>query len=307
VTLPAGYRVREVDPVADVPVAAAIQEACDLFNVGFADNEELWVRDDWNDSSHRGAWIVEDGAGVPVAFANLSATDPSATIDAYGAVLPTHRDALRAPMIAYLEEASRRIAVGDPTMILPFATSEAAGPVAEALGFAFSRAFWHMERPIDRSFRAGAPPPGVNLRAYRSPEDDRLGWEILEETFAGHYSIDPKTFEDYRNDVLQHERWDPSLVAFAETDGQVIGIVVGEVMEGVGWIDDVGVRSAFRGRGVGRALLDHGFALLAARGVERIQLNVDSQNATGATRLYERAGMTIRRSFDCYEKRLGPG
>ena len=62
-----------------------------------------------------------------------------------------------------------------------------------------------------------------------------------------------------------------------------------------------------RGRGVGRALLEHGFALLAARGVERIQLNVDSQNATGATRLYERAGMTIRRSFDCYEKALGSG
>jgi ribosomal protein S18 acetylase RimI-like enzyme len=262
VTLPAGYRVRAVDPVADVAVAAAIQQACDLFDVGFADNEEIWVRDDWNDSSHRGAWIVEDAFGVPVAFANLSATDPSATIDAYGAVLPPHRDALRAPWITYLEEESRRIAVGNPTMI---------------------------------------------LRAYRSPEDDRLGWEILEETFAGHYSIAPKTFEDHRHDVLEHERWDPSLVAFAEADDRVVGIVVGEIMEDVGWIDDVGVRAGFRGRGIGRALLDHGFALLAARGVERIQLNVDSQNATGATRLYERAGMTIRRSFDCYEKRLGPG
>jgi mycothiol synthase len=307
VTLPDGYRIRAVDPVADVPVAAAIQEACDLFDVGFADNEEIWVRDDWNESAHRGAWIVEDASGEPVAFANLAATDPGATIDAYGAILPPHRGALRGPLTSYLEAESRRIGIGTPTMIVALSTTEGAGSVVEPLGFAFSRAFWHMERPIDRSFEPVAPPAGVILRAYRSPEDDRLGWALLEETFAGHYSIDPKTFEAYRHDVLEHERWDPSLVAFAEADGEAVGIVVAEVIEDVGWIDDVGVRGAFRGRGVGRALLDHGFALLAARGVERIQLNVDSKNATGATRLYERAGMTIRRSFDCYEKRLGSG
>jgi mycothiol synthase len=306
-SLPAGYRIRAVDPAVDVPVAAAIQEACDLFDVGFADNEEIWVRDDWNESAHRGAWIVEDASGEPVAFANLAATDPGATIDAYSAILPPHRDALRAPVTANLEAESRRIAVGSPTMIVPLEAREGAGPVVEALGFVFSRAFWHMERTIDGSFRPVEPPAGVTLRPYRSPDDDRLGWELLEDTFAGHYSIDPQPFEAYQHDVLEHERWDPSLVAFAEADGEAVGIVVGEIIEEVGWIDDVGVRAAFRGRGVGRALLDHGFALLAGRGVKRIQLNVDSQNATGAIRLYERAGMTIRRSFDCYEKRLGPG
>lgn len=83
-----------------------------------------------------------------------------------------------------------------------------------------------------------------------------------------------------------------------------MGIVVGEIIDAIGWIDDVGVKAASRGRGIGRALLDNGFRLLAERGVDRVQLNVDSENATGATRLYERADMTIRRSFDCYEKRL---
>jgi mycothiol synthase len=307
VSLPNGYVLRDADIEEDISVAAAIQEACDLFDVGFADNEETWVRDDWNASSHRGAWIVEDANGEPVAFATLTATDPAATIDAYGAILPAHRDALRVPFIQQLEAWSRRIAVGAPTMILPFAATEEAGPIAESLGFAFSRAFWHMERPIDAAFQAVAPPPGVHLRPYRAPDDDRLGWELLEETFAGHYSIDPQTFEAYRHDTLEHERWDPSLVAFAEIDADPVGIVVAEIVDGVGWIDDVGVRAGARGRGVGRALLEHGFALLAARGVDRIQLNVDSQNATGATRLYERAGMTIRRSFDCYEKALGPG
>ena len=61
---------------------------------------------------------------------------------------------------------------------------------------------------------------------------------------------------------------------------------------------------AGRGRGIGRALLEHALGVLAARGATRVQLNVDSGNETGATRLYEAAGMIVRRWFDCYEKRL---
>ena len=83
--------------------------------------------------------------------------------------------------------------------------------------------------------------------------------------------------------------------------------MTGYLLAPVGWIGDLGVIEAGRGRGVGRALLEHGFASLAARGASRIQLNVDSANATGATRLYEAAGMTVRRSFECYEKHLTPG
>jgi ribosomal protein S18 acetylase RimI-like enzyme len=149
-------------------------------------------------------------------------------------------------------------------------------------------------------------PPGLVIRPYVAPEDDRLGWEVLEETFAGHYSMEPQPFEVYRADVLDDPARDPTLAAFAVVDGQTAGIVVGRIVDEIGWIDDVGVRAPFRGRGIGRSLLEHGFELLAARGVDKVQLNVDSQNATGATRLYEGAGMTIRRSFDCFEKVLEP-
>ena len=306
-TIPPPYRVRTVDPAADVEVAAAILEACDLYDVGFADNESTWLRDDWRDSSFRGAWLIEAADGEPVAYTTLSAVDPGATIDSFAAILPAHRQALRAPVVSYLEEEARRFAVGQASMIVAVSSTDPAGEVLGSLGFAFSRAFWHMEREIDPGFRASLPPPGVSLRPYVSPEDDRLGWQLLGEVFADHYAIDPKSFEDHTADVLDHERWDPGLAAFAVVEGEPAGIVVAEIIDGVGWIDDVGVRERFRGRGIGRALLEHGFELLAARGVDRIQLNVDSQNATGATRLYERAGMHIRRSFDCFEKQLDPG
>jgi ribosomal protein S18 acetylase RimI-like enzyme len=306
VSLPADHRWRPVDTEVDLPVAARILEACDRFDVGFADHEATWLHEDWRSSSFRGAWIVERPDGEEVAYATMSSTDPATTIDGFVAVLPPHRDELRRPVLIELEREARRIAVNSPTMIIAFASTEGAGHVAESLGFTFSRAFWHMERGIDDGFRAGPLSPGVAIRPYTAPEDDRLGWEVLEETFAGHYSIEPQSFEAYRADVLEDPLRDPSLAAFAVVDGQTAGIVVGRIVDDIGWIDDVGVRAPFRGRGIGRSLLEHGFELLAARGVDKVQLNVDSQNATGATRLYEGAGMTIRRSFDCFEKVLEP-
>jgi len=66
----------------------------------------------------------------------------------------------------------------------------------------------------------------------------------------------------------------------------------------------VGVRKPRRGRGIGTFLLRRAFADLARRGHRRARLNVDAGNETGATRLYERVGMRVRREFLVYEKRL---
>jgi ribosomal protein S18 acetylase RimI-like enzyme len=92
-------------------------------------------------------------------------------------------------------------------------------------------------------------------------------------------------------------------VWIAELSGDPVGIVICQDIEGVGWIGDLGVLDRARRRGVGRALLEHGFALLAGRGRTLVRLNVDSTNETGAAGLYERAGMHVRRAFHCYERR----
>ena len=49
------------------------------------------------------------------------------------------------------------------------------------------------------------------------------------------------------------------------------------------------------GSGVGEALLRRAFYDLHARGLRRVGLGVDAESPTGATRLYERAGMTVYR------------
>jgi ribosomal protein S18 acetylase RimI-like enzyme len=69
-------------------------------------------------------------------------------------------------------------------------------------------------------------------------------------------------------------------------------------------IDMLGVLEPWRGRGVGTFLLHHAFADLARRGFTSVRLNVDAANATGATRLYERGGMRVRREHVTYERSL---
>jgi mycothiol synthase len=305
--LPDGYRIRTAAVDDDLDAAVAIVRACDLHDVGFTDDVAAWIRDDWVSSSHRGAWMVDDPSGSPCAFANLGATDPSATLDSFCPVLPEHRDRVRPAVVLHLEREARAIAVGAPRLLLNFSATEDAAGTAATAGFTFVRAFWHMHRPVDGSLTAIQPPPGVTIRPYVAVTDDRLGWELIQGAFAGHFGIDPMSFEDYRHDVIDSDMWDPSLASIAELSGTPKGIVTCYVLGDVGWVGDLGVVASGRSRGIGRALLEHAFESLIARGVSHLQLNVDSGNETGATRLYEAAGMTVRRSFDCYEKLLTPG
>ena len=71
-----------------------------------------------------------------------------------------------------------------------------------------------------------------------------------------------------------------------------------------GWIGAIGVREPWRKRGLGLALLHHAFADWFRRGVTTVALGVDAENPTGATRLYERAGMHVAYEAIVFQKAL---
>jgi ribosomal protein S18 acetylase RimI-like enzyme len=95
------------------------------------------------------------------------------------------------------------------------------------------------------------------------------------------------------------------LVWVAEEGGEMVGELVLLVQPEAGWVEVLGVRPSWRGRGIGRALLRTGFAELGRRGLSRVLLGVDAGNETGALRLYESEGMAVRREWHVVEKRLG--
>jgi ribosomal protein S18 acetylase RimI-like enzyme len=163
-----------------------------------------------------------------------------------------------------------------------------------------------MERAIDPGYEPGDLPDGVTIRPSVDPDDDRAVFEVLDEAFRWHFGIEPMTFERWVTD-FKDEMYDPSLVLIAEVDGRPAGVAANWMPDGLGWVGDLGVRAADRGRGIGAALLRASFAVLAARGATEVRLNVDAENETGATRLYEAVGMTVRRSFHVYETRVSAG
>ena len=62
-----------------------------------------------------------------------------------------------------------------------------------------------------------------------------------------------------------------------------------------GYVNLLGVRRPWRKQGLGEALLLHSFGVFRERGYTRATLGVDASSPTGATRLYERAGMRVYR------------
>jgi ribosomal protein S18 acetylase RimI-like enzyme len=85
---------------------------------------------------------------------------------------------------------------------------------------------------------------------------------------------------------------------------EVAGFSQNRFRKGIGWIGTIAVRRPWRGKGLGIALMRHTFGEFYKRGTTTIGLGVDSANLTGATRLYQRAGMDVAGEFAMYEKEL---
>ena len=69
-------------------------------------------------------------------------------------------------------------------------------------------------------------------------------------------------------------------------------------------INLLGVVPAWRRQGLGLAMLYEAFGEFYRRDKRAVDLGVEATNSTGATQLYERAGMRVVRQYDDYEKEI---
>jgi ribosomal protein S18 acetylase RimI-like enzyme len=74
----------------------------------------------------------------------------------------------------------------------------------------------------------------------------------------------------------------------------------------MGWISGLGVVRSHRRRGLARAILLTAFNDFFRRGQHSVALGVDADSLTGATRLYESAGMRTVEAHDQVRKVLRP-
>lgn len=303
--LPAGYTVRPATE-DDVDAMVAVANAYDVADFGRADTAREHMLDGFHVNGfdpERDAWLVLEPRGHPAAF-GIVETEPLHVVGTFARVHPGHRErGIGTFLVGAMEERAGEIARerAEERVVHNAVTSTdaAARRLLDDRGYRLVRFFWHMERALQRAdLRVGPGVPGIDLRPVDAEDDLRAARAALDEAFRDHWMQQPWPFESWR----EHVRAMAASVLAAYDGPEVAGVVSWMPIPGAGWIEEVGVRQPWRGRGLGALLLRHAFARLAEAGLHEARLNVDAENATGATRLYERVGMRVRREWLVYEK-----
>ncbi len=152
-------------------------------------------------------------------------------------------------------------------------------------------------------------PAGVTLLPWPDDRDDEIR-VMRNAAFADHWGSTVIEAEQWHEFVRGYgARPDLSVVAVDEGTGEVVGMCANhvyaedEVVTGrrEAWIANVATLRAVRARGVGSAMIVWSLAAFADAGFSHAMLDVDTENPTGAARLYRNLGFEAQRRSITYE------
>lgn len=151
-------------------------------------------------------------------------------------------------------------------------------------------AYLMMRRSLLLAIPAPVWPEGVRLVPFEN-EHGLAAHALLVAAYAGGGGAVPARFVEWWDGVSTDEEFDPDLclVALAD-DGTMAGFALCWTSS---FVKDIAVAPAHRRKGIAEALLLATFHKLSARGHEQVGLKVETQNPSGAQRLYERLGFVL--------------
>jgi mycothiol synthase len=181
----------------------------------------------------------------------------------------------------------------------------------EAAGYVPVRYYYAMIRPSVDDLPDAPLPLGLEIREVQ-PGHLPLIWAADQEAFQDHWGYTPSTDADYRLFLTDPVMTDTSLWRIAwdgdEVAGQVRSYINAEENERHGrlrgYTEHISVRRPWRRRGLARALIAASFPLLRARGMTEAALGVDTENTSGALRVYEGCGFRPVSRSATYRKPL---
>jgi len=181
--------------------------------------------------------------------------------------------------------------------------------VVRGRGFEPARTSLELEVELSSEIHEPPWPAGVTVRTVQEGEEPRVH-ELIEDAFADTNDFRPTPYDEWAAWALETSKLDRSLwfAVLQDDRDEMVGAAVCQEERagepGLGWIETLAVRRAWRRQGLGTALLLHAFRELHARGKTAAGLSVDAENPTGAVRVYESVGMRPVRTRVLYEKRL---
>ena len=250
------------------------------------------------------AWVVTDDAKLVVAYAQVR-SDEEGAVESWGVVHPEHRGrGIGTALLDRIEERASVLLRDSPSPRLRHSISagdRAAATMLRARGLRPIRHFWHMQIDLFGPREPRPAPAGIEVGGVEPGEDIGAVHAVLTAAFS-HPDERLPTLDRWADDHARSQRNDLTLWLLARHGRVPVGALIGSTGDDGGWVDRLAVVASHRGRGVASALLQRSFAVFARRGVRRVLLNVDAENATGATAVYERAGMRVVSAWDLWER-----
>ena len=182
--------------------------------------------------------------------------------------------------------------------------------LVEMLGFKPVRYWYGMRRPAGLPVEITPLPDGVEVRPVIDGHM-RAIFDAEAEAFRDHWGYvepDEKDFQRWLADPDQ----DPSLWKVAWEGDQVVGMVLNFIDKESnqafsrkrGYTENISVRRPWRRKGVARSLLTESIQMFLDMGMEETYLGVDTDNPSGALKLYNSVGYEKDESGCTYRKEL---
>jgi mycothiol synthase len=239
------------------------------------------------------AVLARDGAGPPIAYAQVSSSNESWNVELV--VAPDHPSELGELGPPLLRAAFDAVAAGGGGAVhwwARHATDKHARLAAE-MGLRPGRVLHQMRRSLPTGIAFDLP-----TRPFVVGRDEPAWVVVNNRSFAGHPEQGGWTIETLR--AREQEPWfDPSGFLLHERGGRLAGFCWTKIHTDhdpvLGEIYVVGADPDFHGHGLGTKLTLAGLDHMAGRGVRVGMLYVDADNGA-AMQMYERIGFTIHHS-----------
>jgi len=313
--------LRSEDVAAVAALLAAAEQIDDTGEYPNADDLAEWWTG-WRADPARDGLAVCDGCGLVVGYAIAFA--PPTFRDCFrvyleGNVRPDQRKrGIGRALLGWLLgrgtaiHAERRPRAPGALVVNVPGTVPSLESLARRAGFGPERWYRYMERPLS-DLPAVRPVPGVDLTPFTWDRDDEVR-RAHNSAFTEHHGSSERDVASWQSLFTGQRAFRPDLSVLALEGDVVVGYVLAYVHEadtaatGVQetYLGQIGVLSHARGRGLASAMIGEALHAGARNDCRRAGLEVDSNNVTGAMRLYESLGFTATRTQVAWSRPLPP-
>lgn len=323
--LPAGFTVRPA-MMDDLETAVSLMNACSQSQVGRDEHNATDTKIEWSQEKFKletNTRLVFSPEGELAGYLEIWDTHAVPVQPwVWGRVHPQFEGLGIGTYLLQVAEERVKLAVdripAEAQLSMRCGTLSTHEPTKQLLtdfGMTPIRYFWHMLIDINEKPAYPVLPVGIVIKTLADIQDLTKVARATDEAFRDHWGYveqpEEEMLKDWREWIEKDTKHDDTLFFLAMDGDEIAGVSLCRIESwnnpDWGWVDELAVRRPWRRRGIALALLHHSFAEMYRRGKLHVGLGVDAQSLTGATGLYEKAGMHVHREFHDYSKVLRPG